>query len=362
MAEIKGIDISKHQGTVDWGEIQDSYKQGEIGFVILRAGYGGGQEMDDQFDRNQREARERGIPRQFYFFAYPGRGSGKSQAEAFFKWVGPLLPGESVSLDMEDEPSYGRRLVASDVGWALEFLQRSKELFGVKPLIYMNSDVLGRFNWTPVKDGDYGLWLANYGANNGQPNSRPKPGVWPFFAIWQYTSNGKAAGIQPVDMNIFTGSVESFLKYGYQGGSQPAPTPPTPAPTPTPPSPPPASNTVTIGRPIPGYVTAADAAARKNSNSTVPAGTYRIFNQAQGMINATRTAGQPGWWINPGDIGGAPAPAPQPRYYTIIGGDTNSKIARQFGTTVDQLVAWNKSKYPKMTRDYIEAGWSIRVK
>ena len=34
--EVKGIDVSKHQGEIDWQKVKDS----GVEFVILRAGYG----------------------------------------------------------------------------------------------------------------------------------------------------------------------------------------------------------------------------------------------------------------------------------------------------------------------------------
>jgi hypothetical protein len=74
--------------------------------------------------------------------------------------------------------------------------------------------------------------------------------------------------------------------------------------------PPVGAGSYTLDRPVPGYVSSADAAARSNSNSTVPAGTYAIFNQALGMVNVTAQAGVPGWWINPGDIGAQPGVQP----------------------------------------------------
>lgn len=56
----------------------------------------------------------------------------------------------------------------------------------------------------------------------------------------------------------------------------------------------------------------------------------------------------------------APAPTPQPsvEYYTIVKGDTLTKIAKKFGTTVNQLVAWNGIK----NKNLIYAGQKIRVR
>lgn len=308
MANQIGIDISEHQGAVNWDAIKAA-----VNFVIIRAGYGGGG-VDKQFKKNQAEARKRGITLGYYFFAYPGRSSGAQQARDFANIVGALQEGEFVALDIENEPTYGRRLVASDVAWSKEFLDTAKSLFGVKPMVYMDGGVKSSFNWQPVVAGDYGLWIATWGANNGQiPASQPNPAPWPVIALWQYTSRANLGGISPVDANVFLGSLANLRKYGKQGGgSTPAPTPtPTPTPAPAP------SNSYTVNKPIPGYVNASDAASRRNSNSTVPKGTYAIFNQAQGMINVTRQAGVAGWWINPGDNGAAAAPGQSGNNYTL---------------------------------------------
>jgi hypothetical protein len=62
---------------------------------------------------------------------------------------------------------------------------------------------------------------------------------------------------------------------------------------------------------VAGYVSSNDAANHINSNSTVPAGLYPIYNQAIGMINLTNQEGTPGWWINPSDnVVAAPVAAP----------------------------------------------------
>lgn len=328
MAEIQGIDISVHQGYVNWDVIQRDCK-----FVIMRAGYGGGGK-DGQFARNWAEARNRGIPRQAYFFAYPGRGSGKAQAEEFYRIVGKLREGESVSLDMEDEPAYGRVLVPSDVQWAVEFLERAKQLFGVKPLIYMNSNVLGRYDWNPVQDKDYGLWVANYGANNGKPNTRPGSGVWPFWAIWQYTSWGNKGGIHPVDVNIFSGDVNAFLKYGLQGSS-PAPTPspqPKPKPKPQPTSPAPnIQTTYTV---------------RKGDTLSGIAAKFGTTWQRLAAINKLKNPDL----IYPGQVlrvSGTNTQNPS-REYIVVRGDTLSAIASKFGTTWQALAKKNNLKNPNL--------------
>lgn len=60
-----------------------------------------------------------------------------------------------------------------------------------------------------------------------------------------------------------------------------------------------AGSTFNLGHATAGYTTAGNAANGSNSNSNVQPGLYAVFNRAQGMVNITRSAGVPGWWINP---------------------------------------------------------------
>lgn len=48
-----------------------------------------------------------------------------------------------------------------------------------------------------------------------------------------------------------------------------------------------------------GYYTSDDALAKKNQKVSLLPGEYYVFNIAKGMINLTKTKGQPGSWINP---------------------------------------------------------------
>ena len=60
--------------------------------------------------------------------------------------------------------------------------------------------------------------------------------------------------------------------------------------------------------------------------------------------------------------GVAVLPATEPTEYTIVRGDNLTKIAKKFNTTTWKLVALNKPKYPRMTLNYIQAGWVIKIK
>lgn len=225
---ITVIDISKYQGVVDWDRLAGAAQRGEIGAVIIRAGFGttGGVQPDTQFGRNRDLARTKGVPHGFYHFAYPGRSSGATQATALAKLLGPLQQGEMVALDMEDEQTQGRALLASDVAWTQEFMTAFRLATGVLPLLYVASSTLRRFDWTPVRDMGVRLWVASYGADNGVPGVPPSPAPWGKYALWQYTQRAAVAGFKQVDASVMDGDVADFQAMG-----RPPSPPMTPIPT-----------------------------------------------------------------------------------------------------------------------------------
>ncbi len=65
-------------------------------------------------------------------------------------------------------------------------------------------------------------------------------------------------------------------------------------------------------------------------------------------------------WVDAADIGKA-VPSGSAPTHTVKSGDTLSALAKRYGSTVDKIVSANKSKYPKMTKDYILVGWVLTI-
>lgn len=353
--QVLGIDVSEHNGVLDQNWWNAAFAAG-YRFANIRAGYGvaGGMQTDAQYSNNVAGARAAGFLVNHYMYAYPGRSGGDVQAHGFMNVV-TLAQYELMSIDMEDDPTYGRVLVASDVDWTKLWLDTAFNRYGVRGMAYMNSNVLSRFDFAPVVAANYGLWLANYGPNNGSEGTPPSAQEWPFYAEWQFTSRATVAGHFPIDENAFQGTLDQLKKYGLQNNPTPVPPPaPTPPPPPAPahtytavsgdnmsviaskngmtlgqlealnphaghpagnfnviyagdvflisgtptPTPPPAGQ-FNLTHNTPGYVNSIDAKNGRNSNSTVVAGVYRIAYQANGMVNLVRLDNTGGWWINP---------------------------------------------------------------
>ena len=65
--KIKGIDVSHHNGTIDWNKV----KADGISFAILRAGYGKvASQVDAKFFQNYRNAKAAGVPVGAYWYSY----------------------------------------------------------------------------------------------------------------------------------------------------------------------------------------------------------------------------------------------------------------------------------------------------
>jgi LysM repeat protein len=55
------------------------------------------------------------------------------------------------------------------------------------------------------------------------------------------------------------------------------------------------------------------------------------------------------------------AAEPSGSTHTVVSGDTLTRIAARYGTTVQAIVGANSGTYPKMTADYIQTGWVLRI-
>jgi GH25 family lysozyme M1 (1,4-beta-N-acetylmuramidase) len=204
---IRGADISHYQGTVNFDLLKTA-----VDFLIIKTSEGVGL-LDSQFSRNQSEARRVGLCCGYYHYSHPELNNNpESEADYFLKTIGQLKDGEILCLDYE--VTY-----AGGVDWCKKFLDRVYSVTKVKPLIYMDQSRMKQFDWTPIVNAGYGLWLAQYDYN---PDGTPAATDWPFMALRQYSNNSIFAGISGgVDGDVFYGDQNTFKKYGYV-----TPTPP----------------------------------------------------------------------------------------------------------------------------------------
>ena len=104
-AVAKGIDVSEHQGKIDW----DSVKDAGIDFAILRCSYGwpddvtSAKQHDKEFARNASECEHVGIPYGIYHYSYAiGVTSAEQEARYLLASMGDASPSLPIYYDLED--------------------------------------------------------------------------------------------------------------------------------------------------------------------------------------------------------------------------------------------------------------------
>ena len=198
--KVHGIDVSHHQGEIDWEAVKATDKQEyPIRFVFMKATEGG-DHKDRLFVDNFRQAREVGLVRGAYHFYNPNTDPIR-QADFFISQVkletGDLAP----VLDIERKPRNKAQLQADLV----KFLNRLEQHYGVKPIIYTSYKYRLHYLDTPELSS-YPLWIAHY-----YVDALSYDGPWQF---WQHTDYGTVPGIEEnVDLNVFNGSWNDLLRY-----------------------------------------------------------------------------------------------------------------------------------------------------
>lgn len=198
---LKGIDISKYQSS-NYKSLIDTYG---TDFVICRAAWRFS--VDAYCDLMYQYAKSKGKKLGVYFFPLTSDGEPEKHAEWAYKQVLGYIGEAIFVLDWEAYNGAEGNNNESKVDWALRWLKKFEELSGNKPLIYMNSNCEKTYNWSPVYANDNGLWIANYGKNNGVDNGRPATKYWPVAAIHQYTSYGN------LDKDTFYGDKAAWDLY-----------------------------------------------------------------------------------------------------------------------------------------------------
>lgn len=184
-----GIDVSKHQGSIDWDQAA-----GQIDFAILRCGLGDDFDYQDDpyFVRNAEACERLGIPYGVYLYSY---ADSDEHADSEISHVLRLLNGRSptlpVYLDLEDTTvaSLDNETILRH---AREFCTAVANA-GFRPGVYAN------YNWwttrlTSAEYDQWSRWIARYGPSD--------PGYSGPYDFWQYTDSGSVSGISGnVDMN-----------------------------------------------------------------------------------------------------------------------------------------------------------------
>lgn len=193
---FKGIDVSNHQGNINWSQVKSSGVQ--VAYIkATEANY----YKDPYLKANYQGARSNGIKVGLYHF-FRGNKNAREQAEYFINYlkeVGIIDYDCKLCLDIETTEGQDRTTLTT---MAIEFLERVKELTGKEVMIYTgpsfsNDNLDNRLS-------KYPCWVAHYGVSKPMSTN-----IWGNnYVGHQYSSKGQINGINGnCDVDNFTEGV-----------------------------------------------------------------------------------------------------------------------------------------------------------
>ncbi len=315
MRAIKGIDVSVHQGKIDWKKV----KADGIEFAIIRCGFGSDipEQDDSRFEANVAGCEENEIPWGTYLYSY---ATNLTEAESEVKHTLRLLEGKTalypIYIDMEDADGYKRKHNVSDamcVDICLRFCEEMTKA-GYYAGVYANKDWLeNRINHARLKQ--YPIWLAQW---NSKPTYDGK------FGIWQFTSSGNVDGIGTrVDIDLAYEDYPAIIRSKEVNGYKK----PEPKPVSVSPREIQVGDTVTFnGGDVYSSSTAKTSAAKRGKAACkvthIAAGAPHPYHCIGGGVYG---------WVDAKNILNAPASKPKKNTSTIKAGDTISYQGRLYG-------------------------------
>lgn len=198
---INGIDVSSHNGTIDWAAVKAS----GIDYVMIRAGYrtlqSGTLGEDVNFRNNIQGALAAGLKVGVYMFS---QAITQTEAAEEAYYVLNLIRGYNVTLPVVIDYEYGANHTGrlADANLDINTQTAICNSFctvvassGYTPMIYANKSMLQSDICGEVLDDYYKIWLANYTTQTTYAGE---------YYAWQYSSKGFVNGISGyVDCNFF---------------------------------------------------------------------------------------------------------------------------------------------------------------
>ena len=200
---LDGIDVSYHQGTIDWPQVAAAGKR----FAFVRAS-AGTLTADTAYGANWGGARAASVSVGSYHYANPDLAINDASNEA--SWFlqnatiasGDLLPVLDLEVSNGLDP-------ASLTAWVQTWLGQVAAATGVRPIIYTNPSFwatsMADTDWF-ARNGYPVLWIAHW-TTASQPNVPAGGWAGNGWTFWQHSSTGTVPGISgPVDLDRFNGA------------------------------------------------------------------------------------------------------------------------------------------------------------
>lgn len=205
-----GIDVSYHQGTIDWNAV----KRAGVQFAFIRVGYrgwgsAGNLRIDPKFVENIRGAQSAGIECGVYFYSQAiTRQEAVEEAAFVLEAIKGYKLTYPVVFDTEQDANAGARTNLANLSdadrtnFCIDFCNTIKNA-GYYPAIYASKSWM-LDEMEPDRLSGYDFWLAHYTQQTDYPRA---------YKVWQYSKQGRVSGISTdVDLNIGYFDYPSFMR------------------------------------------------------------------------------------------------------------------------------------------------------
>lgn len=200
MNEVFGIDVSHHNGKIDWEKVAAS----GIKFAIMKCQYEAqSHRMDETFEYNYSEAGKVDIARGVYIYiARTSMADPEGDAQSLLKHLKGRKLEYGIWLDLED-----KTVDVKGKGYIKDLANKYADIFmkaGYYVGIYCNRDWYIRLIHDDLKQS-FDFWIARYPKNdrgiyNEHSTLKPPTNV---AVAWQYSSKGHVPGIiGKVDLDV----------------------------------------------------------------------------------------------------------------------------------------------------------------
>ncbi|MCL1701640.1 GH25 family lysozyme [Lysinibacillus sp. Bpr_S20] len=187
----KIIDISHHQGDIDWSKASK-----EVDLAIIRTQYGTST-IDRKYVRNISDCKKFKIPFGVYIYVtFTNKSTALAQAKDFYNRAQGYNPLFYV-VDVEESFGANAKNIQEGTQAFIDYLKGK----GVKVGLYTGHHFYEPYGMNKITNYDF-LWIPRYSTTSA-------PGLKPKYPcdLWQFTEKGTVAGIKGnVDLNMINGS------------------------------------------------------------------------------------------------------------------------------------------------------------
>ena len=215
---LKGIDVSKHQGVIDWQKV----KADGVQFAMLRVGYmssSGKGYIDKYFEYNYSECKKYGIYVGGYIFDYSYSVQGAINCANFMlenikgkQFEMPIaydIEYEALNI-MKSKNIFSKDLITNMIISACSTLEKAKYYV----MAYLNTDFINNYiNYNDIKRFD--IWLAQWNKKLGDKTSVKIPcGIWQYAVLGNQTALNKNWATHLGSVNGINASID--VDYAYK--------------------------------------------------------------------------------------------------------------------------------------------------